>query len=442
VAAIDPKTEIDFHSVSPLPDDRLIVTTHLRGQDQARLGLVEAGNRTWLADDPNIDRVRLGAPNQIVFVRIRSNPGIWTVPFDGGPVDLTKAVMIEPGARTFDVSGEGTIVSSIAPKERRELVWVSSASETSQSTTRTTRSIGDVPGAPFESLTSSVSISPEGRRAVVAIRTAEGKEEFLIRDLATGRDTRVPLPQAPTGVTTGAVVSWTPGGRLLYASGGVETLQIFDWPADGSGSGRQLVAGMFARLSPDGRELFFNRDERARSRLYRAPVLADGTVGQATPAFPGTTELSVRWFEFSAVSNLLAFTSSDVTTAQSNVFVTTYPDLKVRLQVTSDGGTQPRFSRDGRQLYYLAGVRTPGTELTRGALRVASVTAAPLSVGPPRTLMTESGTEVGAPTLSGFDVAADGRLLMTRVVPAAPGDEVRLVLLQNWMRAIRAEAAR
>jgi hypothetical protein len=44
--------------------------------------------------------------------------------------------------------------------------------------------------------------------------------------------------------------------------------------------------------------------------------------------------------------------------------------------------------------------------------------------------------ENGGPTISGFDIAGDGRLLMTRKAPAATGDEGRAVLRQNWMAAV------
>jgi len=36
-----------------------------------------------------------------------------------------------------------------------------------------------------------------------------------------------------------------------------------------------------------------------------------------------------------------------------------------------------------------------------------------------------------------FDVAADGRLLMTRRADPLPGDEARVMLIQNWLAAIR-----
>jgi hypothetical protein len=70
-------------------------------------------------------------------------------------------------------------------------------------------------------------------------------------------------------------------------------------------------------------------------------------------------------------------------------------------------------------------------------LRVASIATAPLSIGAPRVLFTAGDPSSGAPTHSGFDVARDGRLLMTQVLLTAPGDEARLVLLQNWPMAAR-----
>ena len=113
--------------------------------------------------------------------------------------------------------------------------------------------------------------------------------------------------------------------------------------------------------------------------------------------------------------------------------MTTLPDLRERRQVTSSGGNRPLFSRDGRELYFLSGQRD-NAGLTRGQLNVVSIGTSPLTVGVPETLMVTG--ENGGPSISGFDAAADGRLLMKRKAPAAPGDEGRAVLRQNWMAAI------
>ena len=167
-----------------------------------------------------------------------------------------------------------------------------------------------------------------------------------------------------------------------------------------------------------------------------ATPLADGTAGKAEPVFAGADEPSVRWFDISADGTLLAFTVTDATTSQLNIFVATYPDLRERRQVTSSGGTQPHFSRDGRQLYFLSGARLADTSVA-GALNVVTLTTKPLTVSAPRMLLAEGSTALpGSPTLNGFDVAADGRLLMTRVAPTAPGEQARTVLLQNWIGSI------
>ena len=436
-ASINSDTEIDFHSVTALPDNRLIVITHLRAQDAPRLDLVDAGQRTPITGDLAIGRAQFRPPNHLLFDRTGANAGVWMAPFDDGRLDLARAVSIEPGASSFHASFEGTLVSHLPSKERRDLVWIDFGRLGSgPSDDGSIRSVSSMRGAPFESTSSSVMLSPDGRRALVEARSKTGQEEMLIRDLATGTDTRVPPPLAPTGVTTGGRVNWTPGGRLLYPSGGVETSQIYDWPSDGSANGRVLVPGIVARITPDGHEVIFMRDDRSGVRLYRAPLLADGSAGKAELLFTGPDQPNVRGFDLSTDGHLLAFTMADPITSQADIFVTTYPELRQRQQVTSQGGTQPRFSRDGRQLFYLTGTRTPAAGLTQGELRVVPITATPLTVGASRVLMSAAATP-GAPSVGGFDIASDGRLLMTRIAPTAPGDEARLVLLQNWIGAIK-----
>ena len=76
----------------------------------------------------------------------------------------------------------------------------------------------------------------------------------------------------------------------------------------------------------------------------------------------------------------------------------------------------------------------------RGQVKVVSIKTAPLTIGPPTVLLNEGDTRSGSDrplNLIGFDVGPDGRLLMTRAVPSAPGDEARLMILQNWPASIR-----
>jgi Tol biopolymer transport system component len=280
----------------------------------------------------------------------------------------------------------------------------------------------------------SLAISPDGRRAAFSTRAADGGVQYIVRDLATGRDTLVPSPAMSSGVATGGRIAWTPSGRLLYPAGGVEALEIYDWPADGSATGRRLVQGLAAAMTPDGREIIFARDDRSHHRLYRASIQPDGTAGAAVPVFPRADDPNARYFDLSPDGTLLAFTDMEPVNNRLNIFVTSWPGLGERRQVTTEGGTWPRFSHDGRRLFYASGGRTASSGVTRGELRVSPITTQPLSVGTPSVLFVDD--EPGAPNISAFAVATDGRLLMTRVAPRSPGDAARMVLLQNWRAAV------
>jgi hypothetical protein len=227
------------------------------------------------------------------------------------------------------------------------------------------------------------------------------------------------------------MIAWAPAGRLLYPAGGVGTLQIFDWPADGSTSGRPpLVAGLTAEMTPGGAEILFTRDERTHHRLYRAQIQPDGTAGAEKPVFP-VEDPNVRYFDLSPDGKLLAFTDIEPVNNRLNIFVTTWPDMKERQQITTEGAVFPRFSKDSRRVFYRSGGRTTSVGVTRGELRVVAITTTPLSAGPSKLLMIDG--EPGTPSLNGsFAVGADDRLLMTRVAPMSPGDTARMVLLQNW----------
>ena len=425
--AVNLDTEVDFHSIIALPGDRLIVAAHVRGGgDGSRAELVEGDRRTVLSTDTDIEPYTFQPPNHLLFVRQHVNPGVWVAPFDGHVADFTKAVVIEPGALGFDAAGDGTLVSIIPATERHELLWMSR-----------TGAVSAPVGPPFESSRPTVALSTDGRRAVLSERSADGRDAFVVRDLVTGMDTRIPLPIGPGGFSTGASTSWTPDGRLLLAAGGVESTKIYDWPSDGSSGGRELVSGIDAAVAP-GRELVFLQDARGYMHLLHAPIGADGTIGRATSVFPGANEPTVRSFALSSDGRLLAVAVVDPATTQISVFVTTYPDLRERRQITS-GGSAPQFSRDGRELFFVSGTRT-ASGITRGQLQVVSIGTAPLTATAPTLLLTDGeGLAAGdrAITLSTFETAPDGRLLVVRRVPPAPGQETRLVLLQNWQASIR-----
>ena len=110
-------------------------------------------------------------------------------------------------------------------------------------------------------------------------------------------------------------------------------------------------------------------------------------------------------FDLSPDGTLLAFTDVEPVSNRLNIFVTTWPDLRERQQVTTEGGAWPRFSKDSRRVFYTSGGRATSTGVTRGELRVAAITTAPLSVGTSKLLMVDD--EPGTPNLNSFAVGAE-----------------------------------
>jgi len=425
--AIDEATEIDFHTVLPLAGNQLIVATHVREGDQDLLQLVQGTRRVTLASDPAVGRFRSAGPGRLMFDRIGVNAGIWTVPLRDGPMDFTEAMLVEPGATSAGPpAADGTWLFRVPATERWQMVW------TSRTGTAT-----PIPGVPIEPYWPDLALSPDDSRAAFSVTAGHLGSSLVVRDLASGADTPLVSPADRESPTWAAIVkpAWFPtGDRVVHPTGGVEASRILARAADGSGVARDLGPGYFARVSHDGRELVFVVDDRGRGRLHRAPIDAEGKLGASQPVFPGGDEPNVRGFDLSPDGTLLAYAAVQAD-GQINVHLTTYPVVTGRWRVTADGGTQPRFSRDGRELFFFAPAGTePGAR--RGGLYALPVMT-PIRIGQPTLLLEDDAGSGAGPSVTGFDVARDGRFLMLRRVPPRPADATRLVLVQNWLGTVR-----
>jgi eukaryotic-like serine/threonine-protein kinase len=426
--AIDPATEVDFHSVWALPDGRVVLRTHLqeRGVDSARIEIFDGARRTLLMTDPDVGAVAYAPPDHLLFLRSGANAGLWTVPFQGRPVDLTKAEAVQPGADAFDVAGDGTLLVRMAPATaaRDELIWMDRTGKASPAA-----------GAPvtFDEY-SGLSLSPDGRRAVTAagspprIGTDQpaGMAQIVVRDLQSGVDTPLTFDQ-----TSKMNPSWfASGDRVLYTvEQTVQDTRIVSRRSDGSGDAHQLTNGVAARVSPDGRELLYTVDNRGRRSLRRARIQADGTPGQAQPVFHGAEDPDVRSFDLSPDGRLLAYAGLSAN-LQLDVYLTEYPTGDGRWQVTS-GGTLPQFSHDGRELFYMRGTLDESGK-PHGRMMAVPVTSRPtVMLGAGKPLFDLAGLA------NSYGVSPDGqRFLMARPFAQDTTNGPRLVLIQNGLAAL------
>jgi len=137
-------------------------------------------------------------------------------------------------------------------------------------------------------------------------------------------------------------------------------------------------------------------------------------------------EVTTRQASLSRDGRWLAYASPR--SGPFEIYVTPFPALSGRTRVSSDGGVMPRWSRDGRELFY---IRAEGARST--------VMAAPVlpdgEFGTPQPLFDGPYSMPRGPEMT-YDVTPDGRFIMLARDEAADERRVELVVVQNWFEEL------
>ena len=121
----------------------------------------------------------------------------------------------------------------------------------------------------------------------------------------------------------------------------------------------------------------------------------------------------------------LAFVSDK--SGRNEIYVQPFPNPGARIQVTTEGGTEPLWSRSGKALVYR----------TLDAVVSVPVSTSPnFRMGERRTIVT--GDYLTETTHQDYDISPDGtRLLMLKATEASHG----AVIVHNWRRELREKLA-
>jgi dipeptidyl aminopeptidase/acylaminoacyl peptidase len=176
--------------------------------------------------------------------------------------------------------------------------------------------------------------------------------------------------------------------------------------------------------SPDGKALAFTQmdNPESGSDIYILPM-----DGDRKPRALVRTKFSEGSPKFSPDGKRLAYSSNE--SGRPEVYAMAYPGPGAKIQISTDGGTDPVWRRDGRELYYRNGDR----------MMVVDVVGGNTLVSKPRVLwegkyLAGVGSSCGmaGPTSSNYDVTADGqRFLMIKDTSAAA--ECKLLrIVSNW----------
>jgi eukaryotic-like serine/threonine-protein kinase len=258
-------------------------------------------------------------------------------------------VAVYNGAALFAVADNGTLAFVRGNSTNHQLVkWVD----------RTGHELGTI-GPPLTTLPP-LALSPDGRRVAVTMRTPANNNLWLM-DARSGQPRRLTF-----GPDEDETAVWSHDSRFVaYAStreGGVTW--VYTKPVEGPSDPKHIYAarnhGHLSSWSPDSRWLLFN----SRGAIGERDILAlriDGQESVAVAAAPAVAEESGQ---FSPDGRWIAFTSDQ--TVRTEVYVTSFPQLTEKRQVSIEGGTNPRWALDGSTLFYQQGRRLMAVPVSLG----------------------------------------------------------------------------
>jgi serine/threonine-protein kinase len=356
---------------------------------------------------------QLGPTGDLLF---QQEGSLWAVRFnqrrfdvDGRAVRVVESMLSQSGVVAFATSRDGSLVfiaGGAVPG--RSLVWLDRAG-------RVTPAL-DVRGE-FQS----PRLSPDGKSVVVSV--ADGTSLDLWR-YEFDRGTRLRLTTDGRSRRT----TWSPDGK-----------QVAFYTAELAGGGSDLyvissTGGEPTRLlekpglqypdswSPDGRFLIFENGEGSGARISARRDLWLLPIGEAPRPFV-VTRFYERGAVFAPNGRLVGYVSDE--SGRPEIYVQPFPGPGPKVPISTNGGLQPVWSRDGRELFYREG----------DSLMAAAVQQDPFRAGPPQKLFDLPAALYNMDqNFADYDLAPDGRFVAVRG-ESAGGQSVQVVL--NWSETLR-----
>ena len=394
----------------PLPGGQRVLFTAFRTPvDRSRIGVLDLATREvrWVVDGGFFGRYV--SSGHLLYAK---GQRLYALPFDpvaatagGAAVAVVDDVHASQtsGYAQVAVSSRGTLayVTESLGNPLRELVWIDRTGRAVAATSDLRRFM-------------SASLSPDGRRAALTI---QGES----RDLWTLSLERGTLSRLTSGEGTEYDPVWTRDGKELLYVVDRPPYELHRIAAGAPDSGRPLwdepakLDTNRVAVSPDGRTIAFTRtEEKTGANLYARPI-----DGSEPPQTIRASRGDERCASFSPDGRFIVYQSDE--TGRPEVYVEAIPASGERVQVSSDGGSEPLWAGNGEIFYrHDDEVRV-----------VAARRAGRLEFDAPRSLFAFPIAAGGSGELRTFDVTRDGARVLAVTIPA-PSRPRRIEIVTGW----------
>jgi len=368
-------------------------------EEQERRVLIDGGTHAWYAPTGHLVYSQAGT--------------LMAVSFDLSRLEITGSpVPVVEGVWQGSVSG----VAQFSFSDLGSLVYVPGSSEPTERTLILVNRQGAVeslaaPPRAYED----IRLSPDGQR--LAVQIEDPSSDVWTYDIPRGTLTRL------TFEGTNNAPLWTPDGkRITFESVREGGRNVFWKPADGSGMADPLTTGEQRKLpsswSPDGKLLVYTRTLLS-SDIWVLPVAEER---EPEPFLQ--TPFNEGGAMFSPDGHWLAYTSSE--SGRVEIYVQPFPGPGGKWQISTAGGNEPLWARNGQELFYRNGEQMMAVDIT---------TQPSFSAGTPYLLFEGQYYFQSGVAPANYDVTPDGQQFIMINTDVEEARQINVVL--NWFEELK-----
>jgi eukaryotic-like serine/threonine-protein kinase len=269
-----------------------------------------------------------------------------------------------------------------------------------------------------------IEFSPDQRSLAASVLDASGNRDLWIYDVARGLRTRFTFDPA---IDDDPI--WSPDGRSIAfrSDRNKGYFDLYRKSSDGTGAEELLYADHLQKApgtwSSDGKFLLYAG--AGGGGISVLPLTPQQTRAAPQPSLFLQIAFIANQPRFSPDGQWVAYTSNE--SQQNEIYVAPFPGPGGKRQISTSGGTLPRWRRDGREILYVR----PDGRLTAAEVNIKGSTIEVGQVQPLGILVVGPGT--GAYS---YDLSADGQRFLV-VAATEQASAPPLTLIQNWAAGLK-----